>query len=80
MTGHRVRLVLAVLLAAVMTTSLGILPGSFVYCYLGTELRTVNATRDLVSARIVVGLLLIALLALAPVLRHHFGEKKKPAP
>jgi uncharacterized membrane protein YdjX (TVP38/TMEM64 family) len=64
----------------IWTTSLGIVPGSFVYSYLGTELRTVNAARDLVSGRIIVGLLLIALLALAPVLRHHLWEKKKPAP
>ncbi|GFO58244.1 TVP38/TMEM64 family protein [Geomonas silvestris] len=59
----------------IWTTSLGILPGSCIYTYLGTQLRRVNEVRDLVSGRILAGLGMLALLALAPVLRHHFLKK-----
>jgi len=61
----------------VWTTSLGMVPGSLVYAYLGTELRNVNAARDLFSMRIVLGLAVLALLAIAPVAHHHLPARKR---
>ncbi|GFO67039.1 hypothetical protein GMLC_06180 [Geomonas limicola] len=63
----------------IWATSLGLLPGSCIYAYLGTQLRQVKELRDLATPRILEGLMLMALLALAPVLRHHLMKKKDPA-
>jgi len=60
----------------VWATSLGLIPGSLVYANIGQQLRNVNATEDLLSAKIILGLVLIALLALAPVLRRHLPGRK----
>lgn len=61
----------------VWTTSLGIVPGSLIFAYIGQELRSVNAARDLFSLRIVLPLVLLSLLAVAPVVYSHLTNGKR---
>ncbi|MHB8058078.1 MAG: TVP38/TMEM64 family protein [Desulfuromonadaceae bacterium] len=65
----------------VWTTSLGMLPGSFVYAFVGQQLRHVNQAQDLFSWKIMMALSLLAVFAILPVLYYHLtagrqGEKK----
>lgn len=60
----------------VWTTSLGILPGSFIHTYIGHQFRSVNAAHELASWKILAALGALALLALAPVLKHHLQSRK----
>lgn len=65
----------------VWTTSLGMLPGSFIYAFAGQQLRHVNQAQDLFSWKILMALALLAVFAILPVLYYHLtagreGEKK----
>ncbi len=50
------------------TTAIGIIPGSFVYTYLGYSGTTVQAGESLLSPQIMIALVLLGLLSLLPVL------------
>lgn len=52
----------------VLATLIGIVPGSFVYANLGQTLGTIDSAAGLLSAETIVALVLLGLLALAPVL------------
>ena len=54
--------------AFVITTSLGIIPGSFVYTYAGSQLATINSLGDIFSRDILFAFILLGLLTLLPVL------------
>lgn len=60
----------------IWTTSLGMLPGSFIYAFAGEQLRSVNAPQDLVSWETTLALILLALFALLPVILHHLPGGK----
>lgn len=49
------------------TTSLGIIPGSFIYAYIGYAGTTINSSKGLISKEIIIGLVLLGLLSLVPV-------------
>jgi len=51
----------------VWTTALGIVPGSLVYTFAGSQLATIRSTGDVLSGRMLLALALLGLLALAPV-------------
>jgi uncharacterized membrane protein YdjX (TVP38/TMEM64 family) len=51
----------------VWTTSAGILPGSLVYTFAGSQLGTINSIGDLLTGRILVAFLLLAALTLTPL-------------
>lgn len=51
----------------VWTTSLGIVPGSFVYTFSGQQLSKIESTADILSWQIIVALVLLGLLSLLPV-------------
>ncbi len=51
------------------TTALGIIPGSFVYAYLGYSGTTIEPGESLLSPQILLALALLGLLSLVPVLR-----------
>ena len=51
----------------VWTTCAGILPGSFVYTFAGSQLGTVNSVGDLFTRRILIAFLLLAALTLIPL-------------
>lgn len=63
----------------IWTTSLGILPGSVIHAFMGQQLRSVNAVSDVLSWKVLLALLLLALFALLPVIRHHLPALKKLA-
>jgi len=50
------------------TTLVGILPGSFVYCFAGSQLTTIESVEDIFSANIIAAFLALALFALLPVI------------
>jgi uncharacterized membrane protein YdjX (TVP38/TMEM64 family) len=60
----------------VWTTSLGILPGSLIHAYIGHELRHAKAVQDLLSWKILLALLMVALVAMVPVIRHHLQDRR----
>jgi uncharacterized membrane protein YdjX (TVP38/TMEM64 family) len=51
----------------VWTTAAGILPGSLVYTFAGSQLGTINSVGDLFAGRILVAFLLLAALSLVPL-------------
>lgn len=59
----------------VAATSLGIIPGSFVFAYAGRQLGTINSLKEIVSPNVLMALTLLGLLALAPLLYKRFIGK-----
>jgi uncharacterized membrane protein YdjX (TVP38/TMEM64 family) len=55
------------LVTFVWTTCVGILPGSLVYTFAGSQLGTVNSAKDLFGGRILIAFLLLAALTLVPL-------------
>jgi len=63
----------------VLATALGIVPGSFVYCYLGARLSTLRSPSDVYrDPRWLVALGLLAALALVPVAWKKFRNRPQP--
>lgn len=56
-------------------TSLGIIPGSFVFAYAGRQLGTINSLREIASANVLTAFTLLGLLALVPVLYKKFAGR-----
>lgn len=52
----------------VAATSLGIIPGSFVFAYAGRQLGTINSLKEIVSPNVLLAFTLLGLLALVPIL------------
>jgi len=59
-----------------ITTSLGIIPGSFVYTYAGSQLSSINALSDIFSKEILSAFLLLGFLTLLPILVKKFRKRK----
>lgn len=49
------------------TTSLGIIPGSFIYAYIGYAGTTINSSKGLISKELIIALILLGTLSLVPV-------------
>ena len=63
----------------VLATALGIVPGSFVYCYLGARLSTLRSPSDVYrDPRWLVALGLLAALSLVPVAWKKFRNRSQP--
>ena len=58
------------------TTSVGVIPGSLIYAFVGEQLRYVNVPADFFSWKIMLALLLLALFALFPVMLRHWPRRK----
>ena len=56
-------------------TSLGIIPGSFVFAYAGRQLGTINSLKEIASPNVLMAFTLLGLLALAPILYKKFAGK-----
>lgn len=52
----------------VWTTSVGILPGSLIFSFAGQQLHELSSLREIVTLRVFIAFLLIALLALTPTI------------
>jgi uncharacterized membrane protein YdjX (TVP38/TMEM64 family) len=59
----------------IWTTSIGILPGSLVYAYAGEQLGTIRNVKDIFTARILIAFLLLAALAVLPVVIQKLRRK-----
>lgn len=60
-----------------ITTSIGIIPGSFVYTYAGSQLANISAIEDIFSKEILFALILLATLTLLPVLYKKYKKATK---
>ncbi|MBI4003098.1 MAG: TVP38/TMEM64 family protein [Nitrospira defluvii] len=56
-------------------TSLGIIPGSFVFAYAGRQLGTINSLKEIASPNVLMAFTLLGLLALVPILYKKFVGK-----
>lgn len=60
----------------VLATAIGVIPGSFVFSYLGQSLGRINSVDDLVSLPVLGAFVLLGVLALIPVLVRRFRMGK----
>ncbi len=56
-------------------TSLGIIPGSFVFAYAGRQLGTIDSLKEIASPNVLMAFTLLGLLALAPILYKKFAGR-----
>ncbi|MBX3326598.1 MAG: TVP38/TMEM64 family protein [Nitrospira sp.] len=56
-------------------TTLGIIPGSFVYAYAGRQLGTINSLKEIASPNVIGAFILLGLLALVPVVYKRVAAK-----
>lgn len=61
----------------IAATSLGIIPGSFVYAYAGRQLGTINSVSEIASPPVLLAFTLLGLLALLPILYRKWGPKRR---
>ncbi|MGE0473587.1 MAG: TVP38/TMEM64 family protein [Nitrospirales bacterium] len=59
-------------------TSIGIIPGSFVFAFAGRQLGTINSLREIASPPVLLAFTLLGLLALLPIAYRKWGPKKEP--
>lgn len=59
------------------TTMVGILPGSFIYIYTGSQLGGIDKPGDILSLQIILAFVLLGLLALSPVIIKKILKKDK---
>jgi len=64
------------LITFIVTTSVGIIPGSLVYLYAGTQLASINAVGDLLSPGMIMAFALLGCLALLPVVFQRFFGRR----
>ena len=62
----------------VIGTSIGIIPGSFVYAFAGRQLGAINSLADIASPPVLLAFTFLGLLALVPILHRKFAERKNP--
>jgi len=61
----------------IITTSLGIMPGSFVYIYAGSKLASINSMGDIFTKEILFAFILLGSLTLMPTIIKKFKRKSK---
>ena len=59
----------------VVATSIGIIPGSFVYANAGRQLGTINSLSEIASPRVLGAFALLGLLALVPIVYRKFANR-----
>ena len=64
----------------VVATSIGIIPGSFVYAYGGRQLGTINSLKEIASPNVLMACTLLGLLALVPIVYQKWHARKAMAP
>jgi uncharacterized membrane protein YdjX (TVP38/TMEM64 family) len=60
----------------VVSTALGIIPGSFVYAYAGQQLGTINSLNEIASPNVIAAFVLLGMLAIVPVLYKKYLGKR----
>ncbi len=61
----------------IMATSIGIIPGSFLYAFAGKQLGSINSLAEIASPSMLMAFTFLGLLALVPIAYRKFVEKKK---
>ncbi len=61
----------------IMATSIGIIPGSFVYAFAGKQLGSINSLAEIASPPVLLAFTFLGLLALVPIAHRKFVERKK---
>jgi uncharacterized membrane protein YdjX (TVP38/TMEM64 family) len=64
------------LMTYIAATTIGIVPGTFVYAYAGRQFGTINSLSEIASPRILGALTLLGLLTLIPVLYRKITARK----
>jgi uncharacterized membrane protein YdjX (TVP38/TMEM64 family) len=64
----------------VLATSVGIIPGSFVYAYAGRQLGTINSLKEIASPNVLMAFTLLGLLALVPIVYQKWNARKAVVP
>ena len=62
-----------------LATSLGIIPGSFVFAFAGRQLGSINSLSEIASPSVLLAFSLLGLLALMPIAYRKWTEKKDAA-
>ncbi|BCS54459.1 TVP38/TMEM64 family protein [Geobacter sp. SVR] len=60
----------------IWTTSVGVLPGSFVYAFAGAQMRMAEELQEIASWKVVSALLLVCLFILFPVILRHLSSRE----
>ena len=60
----------------IITTSIGIIPGSFVYTYAGSQLAHIDSIGDIFTKEILMAFILLGLLTLLPVIIKKINARK----
>ncbi len=61
----------------IWTTSLGILPGSAVYAFAGQQIGTINSLKEILSEKVLIAFVLLALFTLFPIILNYARGKKR---
>ncbi len=61
----------------IMATSIGIIPGSFVYAFAGKHLGSIDSLTEIASPPVLLAFTFLGLLALVPIARRKFLRRKK---
>lgn len=61
----------------ITATSIGIIPGSFVFAFAGRQLGTINSLGEIASPPVLLAFTLLGLLALMPIAYRKFTQKKQ---
>ena len=61
----------------ILATSLGIIPGSFVFAFAGRQLGSINSLSEIASPLVLVAFTLLGLLALMPIAYRKWTDQKK---
>ena len=64
------------LVTYILATSIGIIPGSFVFAFAGRQLGSINSLREIASPPVFMAFTLLGLLALMPIAYRKFVEKR----
>ena len=67
------------LLTFIWTTAVGIIPGSFVFVFAGTQLGSINSLSDVISWKVLAAFILLGLFAVVPVVVRKIRKKSPPA-
>lgn len=61
------------------TTSLGIIPGTFIYAYAGRQFLSISSINEIFSKEIILAFSLLGILVLVPVIYKRFKDVETPA-
>jgi len=64
----------APLFTFIWTTSLGIIPASFVFAFAGSQLSTINSIKDVLSLNVILAFILLIILAMLPTVYVYFTK------